>query len=390
MSKLINLRSFKEFFESSTGGGILLMVCVVLALIVANSPLGDSLLTLLSTQVGFENESIHLKYSIKQWIDDGLMAIFFLLVGLEIKRELVEGELASPKKAALPIFAAIGGALLPAAIYGILNFSEDTHHGWGIPMATDIAFALAVISMLDKRVPASLKVFLAALAIVDDLLAILVIAIFYSSDLHLTYLLYAGILFLIQIGFNKFGVKNILAYVIPGVFMWYFIHHSGVHATIAGVLTAMTLPTTEDDVESPLERLEHLIAKPVNFIIIPLFAFVNTAIVLSADMFGGLTSRMGMGIILGLILGKSLGILSTCWICVKSGISSLPEGAKWPHMFGVGLLGGIGFTMSIFVSMLSFSDALHIEEAKLAILVASLLAGVLGYLYLKMISKKSI
>lgn len=390
MSKLINLRSFKEFFESSTGGGILLMVCVVLALIVANSPLGDSLLTLLSTQVGFENESIHLKYSIKQWIDDGLMAIFFLLVGLEIKRELVEGELASPKKAALPIFAAIGGALLPAAIYGILNFSEDTHHGWGIPMATDIAFALAVISMLDKRVPASLKVFLAALAIVDDLLAILVIAIFYSSDLHLTYLLYAGILFLIQIGFNKFGVKNILAYVIPGVFMWYFIHHSGVHATIAGVLTAMTLPTTEDDVESPLERLEHLIAKPVNFIIIPLFAFVNTAIVLSADMFGGLTSRMGMGIILGLILGKSLGILSTCWICVKSGISSLPEGAKWPHIFGVGLLGGIGFTMSIFVSMLSFSDALHIEEAKLAILVASLLAGVLGYLYLKMISKKSI
>ncbi|GAA4517984.1 Na+/H+ antiporter NhaA [Sphingobacterium thermophilum] len=390
MSKLINLRSFKEFFESSTGGGILLMVCVVLALIVANSPLGDSLLTLLSTQVGFENESIHLKYSIKQWIDDGLMAIFFLLVGLEIKRELVEGELASPKKAALPIFAAVGGALLPAAIYGILNFSEDTHHGWGIPMATDIAFALAVISMLVKRVPASLKVFLAALAIVDDLLAILVIAIFYSSDLHLTYLLYAGILFLIQIGFNKFGVKNILAYVIPGVFMWYFIHHSGVHATIAGVLTAMTLPTTEDDVESPLERLEHLIAKPVNFIIIPLFAFVNTAIVLSADMFGGLTSRMGMGIILGLILGKSLGILSTCWICVKSGISSLPEGAKWSHMFGVGLLGGIGFTMSIFVSMLSFSDALHIEEAKLAILVASLLAGVLGYLYLKMISKKSI
>lgn len=390
MSKLINLRSFKEFFESSTGGGILLMVCVVLALVVANSPLGDSLLTLLSTQVGFENESIHLKYSIKQWIDDGLMAIFFLLVGLEIKRELVEGELASPKKAALPIFAAVGGALLPAAIYGILNFSEDTHHGWGIPMATDIAFALAVISMLDKRVPASLKVFLAALAIVDDLLAILVIAIFYSSDLHLTYLLYAGILFLIQIGFNKFGVKNILAYVIPGVFMWYFIHHSGVHATIAGVLTAMTLPTTEDDVESPLERLEHLIAKPVNFIIIPLFAFVNTAIVLSADMFGGLTSRMGMGIILGLILGKSLGILSTCWICVKSGISSLPEGAKWSHMFGVGLLGGIGFTMSIFVSMLSFSDALHIEEAKLAILVASLLAGVLGYLYLKMISKKSI
>ncbi len=389
MSKLINLRTFKEFFESSTGGGIILFICVVLALIIANSPLGEGLLTFLSTTVGFENESIQLNYSIKQWIDDGLMAIFFLLVGLEIKRELVEGELASPKKAALPIFAAIGGALLPAAIYAIFNHNADTHHGWGIPMATDIAFALAVISMLDKRVPASLKVFLAALAIVDDLLAILVIAIFYSSDLHYTYLLYAGGIFALQLAFNKFGVKNILAYIIPGIFMWYFIHHSGIHATIAGVLTAMTLPTTPDEKESPLEKLEHLLAKPVNFIIIPIFAFVNTAIVLSTDMLGGLTSPMGLGIILGLIVGKSVGILLTCWLCVKSGLSSLPEGAGWKHMFGVGLLGGIGFTMSIFVAMLSFSDALHIEEAKLAILVASLLAGTLGYTYLSALGKKN-
>lgn len=389
MSKLINLRTFKEFFESSTGGGIILFICVVLALIIANSPLGEGLLTFLSTTVGFENESIQLNYSIKQWIDDGLMAIFFLLVGLEIKRELVEGELASPKKAALPIFAAIGGALLPGAIYAIFNHNADTHHGWGIPMATDIAFALAVISMLDKRVPTSLKVFLAALAIVDDLLAILVIAIFYSSELHYTYLLYAGGIFALQLAFNKFGVKNILAYIIPGIFMWYFIHHSGIHATIAGVLTAMTLPTTPDEKESPLEKLEHLLAKPVNFIIIPIFAFVNTAIVLSTDMLGGLTSPMGLGIILGLIVGKSVGILLTCWLCVKSGLSSLPEGAGWKHMFGVGLLGGIGFTMSIFVAMLSFSDALHIEEAKLAILVASLLAGVLGYTYLSALGKKN-
>ena len=390
MSKLINLRSFKEFLESSTGGGILLFACVILALIIANSPLGEGLIMLLSTKIGFENDSIQLQYTIKQWIDDGLMAIFFLLVGLEIKRELVEGELASPKKAALPIFAAIGGALLPAAIYAIFNYNTETHHGWGIPMATDIAFALAVISMLDKRVPASLKVFLAALAIVDDLLAILVIAIFYSSELHYTYLLYAGGIFALQLTFNKLGVKNILAYVIPGIFMWYFIHHSGIHATIAGVLTAMTLPTTPDDKESPLEKLEHLIAKPVNFIIIPLFAFVNTAIVLHSEMFGGLTSSMGLGIIIGLIVGKSIGILTTCWICVKSGISSLPENATWKHMFGVGLLGGIGFTMSIFVAMLSFSDALHVEEAKLAILIASLLAGLLGYIYLSSLSKKKI
>lgn len=388
MSKLINLRTFKEFFESSTGGGILLFICVILALIIANSPLGDGLLSFLSTKIGFENESIQLNYSIKQWVDDGLMAIFFLLVGLEIKRELVEGELASPKKAALPIFAAIGGALVPAAIYAFFNHNTDTHHGWGIPMATDIAFALAVISMLDKRVPASLKIFLAALAIVDDLLAILVIAIFYSSELHYTYLLYAGGIFALQLTFNKFGIKNILAYVIPGIFMWYFIHHSGIHATIAGVLTAMTLPTTPDDKESPLEKLEHILAKPVNFIIIPIFAFVNTAIALSADMIGGLSSPMGLGIIVGLVVGKSIGILFTCFICVKSGLSSLPEGASWKHMFGVGLLGGIGFTMSIFVAMLSFADPLHIEEAKLAILVASLIAGISGYIFLSSLSKK--
>ncbi|MGN0002271.1 MAG: Na+/H+ antiporter NhaA [Sphingobacterium composti] len=389
MSKLINLRTFKAFFESSTGGGIILFACVVLALILANSPLGGGLLTFLSTKIGFENESIQLNYSIKQWVDDGLMAIFFLLVGLEIKRELVEGELASPKKAALPIFAAIGGALLPAAIYALFNYNTETHHGWGIPMATDIAFALAVISMLDKRVPSSLKVFLAALAIVDDLLAILVIAIFYSSELHYTYLMYAGAIFALQLAFNKLGVKNILAYIIPGVFMWYFIHHSGIHATIAGVLTAMTLPTTPDDKESPLEKLEHLLAKPVNFIIIPIFAFVNTAIVLSTDMIGGLTSPMGLGIFSGLLVGKSVGILFTCFICVKSGLSTLPEGAGWKHMFGVGLLGGIGFTMSIFVAMLSFSDALHVEESKLAILVTSLIAGVLGYVYLSILSTKN-
>lgn len=388
MTKLINLKTFKEFLESSTGGGILLFSCVILALVLANSPFGPSILEFLQTKVGFENESIHLNYSIKQWIDDGLMAIFFLLVGLEIKRELVEGELASPKKAALPIFAAIGGAIVPALIYALFNYDQPTHHGWGIPMATDIAFALAVISMLGSKVPASLKIFLAALAIVDDLLAIIVIAIFYSGELHYTYLLYAGGLFILQLAFNKFGVKNIILYLIPGVFMWYFIHHSGIHATIAGVLTAMTLPTTPDDKESPLEKLEHILAKPVNFIIIPIFAFVNTAIVLHSEMIGGLTSSMGLGIILGLILGKSIGILLTCWLCVKIKIANLPEGASWNHMFGVGLLGGIGFTMSIFVAMLSFKDPLYIEEAKLAVLLASLTAGLLGYFYLAILSKK--
>lgn len=388
MTKRINLKSFKEFFDSSTGGGILLFSCVILALIVANSPFGPSLLHFLETKIGFENTSIHLNYTLKQWIDDGLMAIFFLLVGLEIKRELVEGELASPKKAALPIFAAIGGALIPALIYVVFNHNQETHHGWGIPMATDIAFALAVISMLGSKVPASLKIFLAALAIVDDLLAILVIAIFYSGELHYTYLMYAGGLFILQIAFNKFGIKNIIFYLIPGILMWYFIHHSGIHATIAGVLTAMTLPTTPDSKQSPLEKLEHILAKPVNFIIIPLFAFVNTAIILHMDMLSGLTSSMGLGIIVGLILGKSTGILLTCWICVKTKVANLPEGATWKHIFGVGLLGGIGFTMSIFVAMLSFENPTHIEEAKLAVLLASLCAGFLGFIYLSLLSKK--
>lgn len=389
MSKLINLRSFKNFFESSSGGGILLFICVILALIIANSFYGDSLSNLLSTTIGYENDTIHLKYSIKQWIDDGLMAIFFLLVGLEIKRELVEGELASPKKAALPIFAAIGGALLPAALYAFFNHDQPTAHGWGIPMATDIAFALAVISLLGDKVPASLKIFLAALAIVDDLLAILVIAIFYSGTLHYTYLLIAIGLVLLQLVFNKIGIRNLLFYIIPGIAMWYFIHHSGIHATIAGVLTAMTIPTTPDDKESPLERLEHLLSKPVNFVIIPLFAFANTAIVLHAEMIHGLSSPMGLGIILGLLVGKSVGILFTCWICVQLGISTLPERAGWKHMLGVGILGGIGFTMSIFVAMLSFDDALHIEEAKLAVLLTSCAAGILGYSYLAMLNRKS-
>lgn len=391
MAKLINLKSFKAFLASSTGGGVILISCVTLALIIANTAFGPTLLNFLDTNIGFENSSIQLKYSIKQWIDDGLMAIFFLLVGLEIKRELVDGELASPKKAALPIFAAVGGALVPALIYVIINLGLDTEHGWGIPMATDIAFALAVISMLGSKVPASLKIFLAALAIVDDLLAILVIAVFYSGELHYTYLLYAGALFILQLTFNKLGIKNILFYIIPGLVMWYFVHHSGVHATIAGVLTAMTLPIKSGKASkiSPLEKLEHLLVNPVNFLIIPLFAFVNTAIIIHAEMLGGLTSSLGLGIIIGLIVGKPIGILLTCFICIKSKIANLPVGANWQHLVGVGFLAGIGFTMSIFVAMLSFENPLHIEEAKLAVLLASVTAGALGFIYLSVLSKQN-
>src|SRR5690606_3926318 len=269
MKTRINLRSFPNFLKHESAGGIILFFCVIVSLLVANSPLGAGFNNLLNTQLGFNTDSIHLKYSVALWINDGLMAIFFLLVGLEIKRELVEGELASPKKAALPIICAIGGAVIPAAIYLYFNTGTETAHGWGIPMATDIAFALAVITALGKSVPLSLKIFLAALAIVDDLLAILVIALFYSAELDVISLAYGGAVFLLLIAFNRFGIKNIAFYLVPGVFMWYFIHHSGIHATVAGVLTALTLPTTPGAEESPLERLEHALVKPVNFIIIP-------------------------------------------------------------------------------------------------------------------------
>lgn len=388
MAKLINLKPIKEFLDSSTGGGILLFLCLILSLIIANSPLSEAFNNLLGTHLGFENAHVHLRYSIAAWINDGLMAVFFLLVGLEIKRELVEGELASPRQAALPILAAIGGALVPALIYTSFNAGTETHHGWGIPMATDIAFALAVISMLGKSVPVSLKIFLAALAIVDDLLAILVIAVFYSTELHVTYLLYAGAILLLLVAFNRLGLKNLWFYIVPGAFIWYFIHHSGIHATIAGVLVAMTIPTNDTDIESPLEKLEHAIAKPVNFIIVPLFAIANTAITFQSEMIGGLTSNMGLGIMVGLFVGKTIGIFTTSFLCIKSGLAQLPDKATWSHIAGVGMLGGIGFTMSIFVSILSFNDPLHVEEAKLAVLVGSLISGSCGYFFLKMLSKR--
>ncbi|WP_294186518.1 Na+/H+ antiporter NhaA [uncultured Sphingobacterium sp.] len=388
MSQLINLTVFKNFFKSSNAGGILLFVCVIISLIIANTSAGPTLQSFLDTSVGFDSDKVHLKYSILLWINDGLMAIFFLLVGLEIKREIVEGELSSPKQASLPILCAIGGAIVPALIFIAFNTGRATAGGWGIPMATDIAFALAVISLLGNRIPASLKVFLAALAIVDDLIAILVIAFFYSSGIETTYLIYAGIGMIILFVMNRVNVQNPYLYLIPGIFIWYFIHHSGIHATIAGVMVAMTIPTNDTDIESPLERLEHALVKPVNFIIIPLFAFANTNITIESEMLTGLVAPMGLGISLGLLLGKPLGILIMTFVCSKLGISSLPEGSSFRHIFGVGLLAGIGFTMSIFISILSFSDLLHINEAKLAILLTSLLAGTLGYLALSIFGQR--
>lgn len=389
MAKLINLRVFRDFFQSTSAGGILLLFCVAISLLIANSGWAGEFENLLDREIGFSNDAVHLRYSVLLWINDGLMAIFFLLVGLEIKREIIEGELASVRQAALPVLAAIGGVVVPALIYAIFNSTSPlTSSGWGIPMATDIAFALGILSLLGDKVPSGLKIFLAALAIVDDLMAILVIAVFYSSDLHLNYLLFAGGIFGLQIFFNKMGLKNIFFYIIPGIFMWYFIHHSGVHATIAGVLTALTLPTTVDAVESPLEKLEHFLTKPVNFLIMPIFAIANTNITFEGGMVEGLISNLGFGIVLGLFLGKPIGILLMSWLSVKLKIAELPAHTGWAHVVGLGLLAGIGFTMSIFIALLSFSDVYLQTEAKFAVLVASVLSGITGFVLLSATNKK--
>ena len=381
MAKLINLEVFQRFFKSGQVGGFLLLLCVAISLLIANTASKESFEAFLEVKLGFGA----VNYSILAWINDALMAIFFLLVGLEIKRELVEGELSSVKSAALPVIAALGGMLVPALIYFLFNVGTETGSGWGIPMATDIAFALAIIAMLGKNVPTSLKIFLAALAIVDDLGAILVIAIFYTSQIHFEYLaMAAGILALLAL-LKYFGVKNLVFYLIPGVFLWYFIHHSGIHATIAGVLLAFTIPTNQTDVLSPLEKLEHLLTTPVNYLIMPIFALANTNITFEKEMISGLVSPLGLGIILGLFAGKTIGVTFFSWLAVKLKWAELPSGAGWKHILGLGMLAGIGFTMSIFISLLSFSDELHISEAKFAILTASIISGLVGFVFLKRI-----
>ena len=390
MAKHINLSVFKNFFASSSAGGILLLVCVIISLTIANTNLADNFESLLTTQLGFENSVVQLRYPVQLWINDGLMAVFFLLVGLEIKREIVEGELSSFRQAILPVLAAIGGVVVPACIYSYFNHDSPlTSGGWGIPMATDIAFALGILSLLGNKVPTRLKIFLAALAIVDDLIAILVIAIFYSGDLHYNYLAYAAVVLALLIAFNRLGVMNIWFYIIPGIFMWYFIHHSGIHATIAGVLTALTLPTTPDATVSPLEKLEHFLGNPVNFIIMPIFAIANTNITFEGGMSRGLLEPFGLGIVLGLFLGKPIGIFTMSWLAVKLKIAQLPKNVRWMHVAGLGLLGGIGFTMSIFIALLSINRPYLQAEAKFAVLIASVFSGLAGYGFLSAYNRKN-
>lgn len=379
---------FKKFLHNSQSSGILLIFCVAVSLMVANSSLGNAFQNLLETKIG--TEIFHLNYPVSIWINDGLMAIFFLLVGLEIKREIVEGELSSFSNASLPIVAALGGMLVPALIFFLFNQGTDFAKGWAIPMATDIAFSLAIISMLGKKVPVSLKIFLAALAIVDDLGAIVVIAIFYTDQIHWDYLGLSALMVVILIILNRLNVVKHIFYLIPGVFLWYFMHHSGIHATIAGVLLAFAIPTNVSTTEiSPLEKLEQKLHLPVNFIIMPIFALANTNIAFKNGMVDGLFSNFGYGIILGLFLGKVIGINLFSYIFIKLKISTLPDRSSWSQMIGVGLLAGIGFTMSIFIALLSFKGFPEIQdEAKFAVLVASLLSGLVGFAVLNFSFKR--
>ena len=379
---------FKKFLHSSQSSGILLILCVLISLFIANSSFGVAFQSLLDTKIG--TEIFQLNYPISIWINDGLMAIFFLLVGLEIKREIVEGELSTFKSASLPIVAAVGGMVVPGLIYYGFNHGTEYANGWAIPMATDIAFSLAIISMLGKRAPLSLKIFLAALAIVDDLGAIMVIAVFYTDQIHWLYLGLSGLMVVILVLLNVFNFKKHLFYVVPGLFLWYFMHHSGIHATIAGVLLAFAIPTNTSVTEiSPLEKMEQKLHLPVNFLIMPIFALANTNITFKDGMVDGLFSNFGYGIILGLVLGKIIGINLFSWIFIKLKISGLPDQVSWSQMLGAGLLAGIGFTMSIFIGLLSFKGHPEIQdEAKFAILVASIISGFAGYSLLRYIGKK--
>jgi NhaA family Na+:H+ antiporter len=374
-------KTFKEFLHDQKAGGIVLIVCTIVSLLMTNSLLGENYLSLWRFSVG--------GLSVEHWINDGLMAIFFLLIGLELNREFRRGELSNLKTALLPIIAAIGGVMVPALIHFAFNSGTPTQPGIGIPMATDIAFALGALALLGSRVPASLKVFLTALAVIDDLMAIVVIAVFYTSKLSILYLLSALAVFALLFALNRFRVMSALPYLIAGALMWFLMLKSGVHATIAGVLLGFAIPLSADDGDesssSPAARLEHLLHKPVAFLILPIFALANTGIVVGAGWHHSLSEPNSLGIIMGLVAGKPIGITLASFAAVAIGICRLPLDLNWKHIFGAGLLGGIGFTMSIFITNLAFTDqASVINASKMAILLASLTAGILGYGWLKL------
>ena len=427
---------FEHFLHAQTTTGMILMFMTVLALIFANSPLTENYSHFFHTKVNLTVGSWELSHTIHHWINDGLMAIFFFIIGLEIKREILVGELSNLKVAILPILSAIGGMIFPALIYLAINQSTEGANGWGIPMATDIAFAISALVLLGKRVPTALVTFLVALAIVDDLGAVLVIALFYTEQIHFLPLALAGVSFLVLVSFNRFGIHAVLPYFVVGLFLWFFMLESGVHATIAGVIAALAIPSKPkrtpdkfsnhikallskydevstgdihelnekqkailrniqdqiDDVETPALRLERVLHLPVALIVIPLFALANAGITIDFDSLGEVVFEpVSLGIIVGLIGGKVLGIFGIAWLAIKFKIAQLPKESSMSQIFGVAFLGGIGFTMSIFVADLAFVNSEElIFQAKVGILLASLIAGAIGYVWLRFVAYKSI
>jgi len=425
---------FEHFIHAQTTTGMILMFMTLLALILANSPLSEGYTHFFHTEIDLTVGSWKLSHSLHHWINDGLMAIFFFIIGLEIKREVLVGELSNLKVAILPILAAVGGMIFPAVIYFLMNMGTDAQAGWGIPMATDIAFAISALVLLGKRVPPALVTFLVALAIVDDLGAVLVIAIFYTEQIHFVPLLLAGGTFLILVAFNRFGIRMILPYFVIGLLMWFFMLESGVHATIAGVIAAMAIPSMPkltpsdftrdtrnlldeydnypeksnyilheqqkailiniqdriDAIGTPASRLERGLHLPVALVVIPLFALANAGISIDFSSIGTtLMEPVSLGIMFGLVLGKVLGIFGVAWVAIKLKFAELPKESSMSQIFGVAFLGGIGFTMSIFVADLAFANAPELVfQAKIGILTASLLAGLIGYIWLRFVANK--
>ena len=376
---------FKWFFKLEAASGLVLLISAILALIISNSSLSYFYFETLEKYIFFGFNNFGLKLSVLHWINDVLMAIFFFFVTLEIKREFIQGELSNIKQALLPIIAAIGGMLVPALIYIYINFGNTiTLNGWAIPSATDIAFSLGVLSLLGSRVPISLKVFLTALAIIDDLGAIVIIAFFYSGDLSILYLSMMLLSFVGLLLLNKFGLKMFLPYLIIGILLWHFTHESGIHATIAGVLLACTIPHRKKEKDfSLLIKLEHGISPYVAFGIMPLFAFANAGVSLEGIQFTSLLLPVPLGIVLGLFLGKQIGVFVFSYISIKLKIAQMPNNSNWFNFYGVGILTGIGFTMSLFVGNLAFVDNLqYIDGVKIGVLVGSLLSTLIGYIML--------
>ncbi len=375
-------KPFKWFFKLEAASGLVLLFAAIIALYISNSNLSDVYFSTLDKYIFLGINNFGIKLSVLHWINDALMAIFFFFVTLEIKREFLQGELSNIKQALLPIIAAVGGMLVPALFYVFINFGDnETLNGWAIPSATDIAFSLGVLSLLGKRVPISLKVFLTALAIIDDLGAIVIIALFYSGDLSIKYLSLMLTAFLVLLIINKFNIKKFLPYLVIGIFLWDFTHNSGIHATIAGVLLAMTIPHRKKEKDfSLLIKVEHAISPYVAFGIMPLFAFANAGVSLEGLSFSSLLDKVPLGILLGLFVGKQLGVFVFSYVSIKTKIAQMPNNSNWYNFYGVGVLTGIGFTMSLFVGNLAFAENLqYMDGVKIGVLTGSLLSTLFGY-----------